>query len=122
MHERGCHGLFGKRRCLELVMEWAVAAATLRPWMPALTMASVDQTPGQSRPGGQRARRLPPECWARAPCLPGERGQPGFLPGLGPAWAAAGGHQLSWVSPGGFDGADDKRSENSVGPCNQGQR
>lgn len=38
------------------------------------------------------------------------------------AWAASGQPPalLRWLSAG-FDGEDDKRSENSIGPCNQGQ-
>lgn len=128
MHEKGLpRALWRKRRCLKMVMKWTVTVATPRPLEWALAMASVEQTPrGRAGPEDRACCKgpagLPPGCWAWAPCLPGEQGQPqGSCRALGLGCSRQPPAVLD-VSLAGFDGEDDKRSENSIGPCNQGQR
>lgn len=62
-----------------------------------------------------------PASWAPGPRHPAcqVRGSWGLGPGARDSQAAT---SPPAVSRAGFDGEDDKRSENSIGPCNQGQR
>lgn len=78
---------------------------------------------GRAGAGHRAWQDLLPGCWASGSLPPGEQGQPP----RSPAWALGLGCSrqppaVRDVSLAGFDGEEDKRSENSVGPCNQDQR